>query len=199
MKRLIHFLMLQPFFYILVQNTIAGGGHKVIKNFLKKNVDKKANVLDQGCGTGEYSLLFKGRYTGIDNNRLDIKYAQQKYKGNFEFGDAAKMVNFQEETFGVVFAVGLHHHLSDHKAKQAINEAVRVCKKGGRIIVIDAMLPKNKLNLIGFILRKLDRGGHVRKFGDTLKLFPGNIKMETRILSSWPLDYVTIIIDSVKS
>lgn len=183
-----------PLFYKILQSTLAGGGHSTIKKFLIGKIPKNADgILDQGCGTGEYSLLFKKNYTGLDNNSKDINYAKKIFKGVFVIGTATKMP-FQTNNFSVVFAVGLHHHLTNNLAKKAILESIRVTKKQGKIIIIDAMMPKNPLNLPGWFLRKMDRGGHVRKFEDTLKLLPKNIKYDCRILSSFPFDYVTIIL-----
>lgn len=182
-----------PIFYKLLQATLAGGGHSTIKKYLKKQIPKNAmSILDQGCGTGEYSMLFNSRYTGLDNNEKDIEYARKRYKGNFIIGTATKMP-FKNESFNVIFAVGLHHHLSDGLAKKAILESLRVCQQSGKVIIVDAMLPKSPLNFIGFILRKLDRGGYVRKAENTLKLLPKNLIYKYEIISSFPFDYLTII------
>lgn len=191
LHKVINKLMERPFFYRLVQEGLAGGGHQVIKHFLKKEIPQNCrSILDQGCGTGEYSLLFKN-YTGLDNNPEDIKYALKKYQGSFILGSATKMP-FKDSSFEAVFAVGLHHHLTDLQAKQAIREGWRVLKKGGKLIIVDAMLPKDKLNFLGFVLRKMDRGGYVRQASESLKLIPIQYDYKYKILSSFPFDYITI-------
>ncbi|MBI2596289.1 class I SAM-dependent methyltransferase [Candidatus Daviesbacteria bacterium] len=188
-----------PIFYKLLQATLAGGGHSTIKKYLKKQIPKNTkSILDQGCGTGEYSLLFNDEYTGLDNSVKDIKHAKERYHSNFIVGTAAKMP-FKNNSFDVIFAVGLHHHLSDGLAKKAILESLRVCKNLGKIIIIDAMLPKSPLNLIGLVLRKLDRGGHVRKAEDTLKLLPKGLIFKHEIISSFPFDYLTIVFQNTKA
>lgn len=186
--------MEKPLLYRLVQSTLAGEGHKVIKDYLINKIPKTARkILDQGCGTGEYSLLFKGvKFYGIDNNPKDIEYAGKNFKGNFFIGSADRMKAFKSNFFDVVFAVGLHHHLNDKQACEAVNEALRVVKKKGRVIIVDAMLPKEKLNIIGLILRKLDRGRFVRRIEETLKLLPLKSRYNYRILSSFPFDYICI-------
>ncbi len=193
-KKIIQYLMEKPIFYKLVQEKLAGGGHSIIKNFLKKRIPKSAKkILDQGSGTGDYALLFGQRYTGIDVNPDYIEYSRRNFPGNFMVGTATKMP-IKDGIFDIVFAVGLHHHLSDNDAKKAILESLRVVKKNGQVIIIDAMLPKNSFNLIGFILRKLDRGGYVRKFSKTLELIPSSFKYNHKILSSFPFDYIVITI-----
>jgi ubiquinone/menaquinone biosynthesis C-methylase UbiE len=176
MKAIINYLMEQPLLYKLVQSTLAGGGHDVIKKYLKKQIPKGAKkILDQGCGTGEYALLFENKYTGIDNNLEDILFAQKHYRGNFVTGSATKM-DFPDKSFDTVFAVGLHHHLNDKETQKAFIEALRVTKNGGKILVVDAMLPKYFWNILGLILRKMDRGRYVRPYQKTLELLPKNLE-----------------------
>lgn len=188
-----------PIFYKLLQATLAGGGHSTIKKYLKKQIPKNAmSILDQGCGTGEYSLLFNDKYTGLDNSAKDIEYARKRYKGNFIVGTATKMP-FKNNSFDVIFAVGLHHHLPDGLAKKAILESLRVCQQSGKVIIVDAMLPRNPLNFLGMVLRKLDRGGYVRKAENTLKLLPKGLVYKHEIISSFPFDYLTIIFQKPKA
>lgn len=183
-----------PIFYNLLHSTLAGGEFNLIGTYIKKQIPPKASkILDQGCGTGKYAQLFKKNYTGLDNNPEYIKSAQQKYLGKFILGDAVKMP-FKNKVFTTTFAVGLHHHLTKTQAIHAIKESLRVTKNNGKVIIVDAMLPKNKLNLIGFILRKMDRGGHVRSVEETLKLLPSNLSYNTTILSKSPFDYLAITI-----
>jgi hypothetical protein len=82
--------------------------------------------------------------------------------------------------------------LSDEQAKQAIEEAIRVTKHGGKIIIADAMWPKNSRNVVGWFLRKSDRGENVRTIADTLTLLPKKLKYKQGILSSFPFDFITI-------
>jgi ubiquinone/menaquinone biosynthesis C-methylase UbiE len=197
-KKFIDSIWEVPIFYKLLQSSLGAGGNKVIKEFLKKQVPQTAKaILDQGCGLGEYSLLFEDKYTGIDNNEKDIEFAKKRYPGKFILGTAVEMTEIKNDSFDVVFAVGLHHHLPEKQAKQAMEESIRVAKKGGKIIIIDAMWPKNSLNFIGWFLRKMDRGGNVRTIEETRKLLPKNLKYEQDILSSFPFDFITIIAEKL--
>lgn len=184
-----------PVFYNLLHSTLAGGEFDLIGKFLKSQIPKgNQKILDQGCGTGTYAQLFKGKYTGLDNNPDYIKTAQKRYSGKFILGDATK-IPLANHTFDITFAVGLHHHLDQSQAKQAIKEALRVTKNKGKVIIADAMLPKSKFNLLGLLLRKMDRGGNVRKVSDSLKLLPKGLSYKTKILSNYPFDYITITIN----
>lgn len=192
MKSVITYLMEIPFFYRIVQVVIGGQGHDAIKLYLVQKIPHNhKQVLDQGCGTGEYSLLFGKRYTGLDNNKSDIEFAQKKYPGKYVVGSADKMP-FKDQSFDTVFAVGLHHHLTDKSAQKAFQEALRVCKKNGQVLVVDAMWPKNNLNVLGWVLRKMDRGRYVRSYHQTLKLLPQKINYEYSFLKGFPLEYLLI-------
>lgn len=192
MKRYINKIWEVPFFYKLLQTTLAGGGHAVIKSYLLSKIPKSAKkILDQGCGTGEYSLLFGEKYTGLDYDRNYINDAKKKYPGKFIIASADKMP-FKDNSFDVVFAVGLHHHLDDFQARKAFKESIRVTKKGGKVIIVDAMFPKESWNLLGYFLRKMDRGGNVRALNSTLKLIPSSTRYTTEILTSFPFDYVAL-------
>jgi ubiquinone/menaquinone biosynthesis C-methylase UbiE len=182
----------KPLLYQLLQATLGRGGHSTIHKYLLDNItDHDQLILDVGCGTGEYSLLFKGTYTGIDYSTEYIEYARSKYKGNFIVNDATKL-EFESNKFDVVFSVGLHHHLSNENAKKAITEALRVTKPKGKLIIVDAMLPKNKLNIVGLLLRKMDRGKNVRPAPKTVGLLPPTTTAQTTIISSYPFDYIAI-------
>jgi ubiquinone/menaquinone biosynthesis C-methylase UbiE len=194
-KKLIDSIWEVPIFYRLVQSSLGAGVHKAIKEFLRKQVPQTAKtILDQGCGTGEYSLLFGDKYVGIDINEKNIEFAKKRYPGEFILGTAVEMTKVKSNSFDVVFAVGLHHHLPEKQAKQAIEESLRVAKNGGKIIIVDAMWPKNSLNIIGWFLRKMDRGGNVRTIEETLKLLPKYLKYEQGVLSRFPFDLITVVI-----
>lgn len=193
-KLVIDSLWEKPFFYNLLHSTLAGGELNLIGNFLKGQIPEKTRkILDQGCGTGKYALFFKNKYTGLDNNPDYIKTAQKKYPGNFILGNALKMP-FTDQKFDITFAVGLHHHLNKSQARGAIEEALRVTKNKGKVIIVDAMLPKSKFNIFGLFLRKMDRGGNVRKSYQSLELLPDSLNYKTKILSKYPFDYIAITI-----
>jgi ubiquinone/menaquinone biosynthesis C-methylase UbiE len=93
-----------PILYKLLQSTLGVGGHRVIKEFLKNEIPLTAQtILDQGCGTGEYALLFGTKYRGIDNNKRDIEFAKKRYPGRFTLGTAVKMTEMENERALMLF------------------------------------------------------------------------------------------------
>ena len=136
------------------------------------NVKEGFNILDLGCGTG---ILFdmlrrkvgeRGSVTGVD---FSFEMAQKAYR-NFPFANVnvvdadAIALPFANNSFDMVIAFSAFPHFSDQQ--RALNEAHRILKPKGKIIIIhlesskelteihhkiggavkhDSLPPKNKL------------------------------------------------------
>lgn len=98
-------------------------------------------LLDVGCGTGPMiELLLKEfpdkSYTGIDLTPRMIEVAQEKKLAHTTFlvGDSEHLP-FDKDTFDVIICTNSFHHYPNPQA--FINEAARVLKNGGRLILRD--------------------------------------------------------------
>ena len=105
--------------------------------------DKK--ILDVGCGSGIFMIDFikRGAYViGIDYSQkmLDItkkeleNYKIHKNKYKLLKADATKLP-FTDKSFDFVLATGLTDYLTDKQGQQFLEEASRVLKKNGTLIV----------------------------------------------------------------
>jgi SAM-dependent methyltransferase len=57
----------------------------------------------------------------------------------------------------------LIHHLPDQAALQTIQEMHRVCRPGGHVMILDAVMPRHAWTRpVAYALRRLDRGRFVR-------------------------------------
>lgn len=184
-----------PKFYNLVQKVIAGPLHKKVKEMLISEIPDIAgrNVLDVGCGLGNYSELFSNaKYTGFDLDPDYIDYANLNFKkpnASFLVGSAVTPPSFSEK-FDTIFSVGLYHHISDEETLQSLKSLQRALAEGGFIFVVDAVFPKN-LNIPGYVLRMLDRGKHVRSFRGYKKLIEDNfIPMAVEYHTAGMLDFI---------
>jgi len=116
-------------------------------------------VLDAGCGTGIFSIIFArngaGNITGIDISEGSLETARSlKDKFNlesthFQNEDMLKLP-FADESFDIVWAWGTVHHTTDPFG--AIEELIRVLKKEGSILL--AVYTKTKLTFLHEIIRK---------------------------------------------
>ncbi|HYH43223.1 MAG TPA: methyltransferase domain-containing protein [Burkholderiales bacterium] len=99
--------------------------------------------LDVGCGTGNYTFPFAGRFesvTGLDINEklLEIARAkaQKKSTGNvyFERADAVS-TPFGDRTFDAVWSVSTMHYLRGRRQYSFLEECFRILKQRGMLIL----------------------------------------------------------------
>ena len=156
-------LLGKPTIYNMSQSAVTLGKDPIVK-WLRKMVSpgREDLVLDVGCGTGKYSEVFQCNYFGIDCSPEYIDYARKYHKGNFSVMDAS-CLEFPDKMFNYIMIVGVLHHLPDNKVAGIISEIKRVCKQGGRIIIMEPVYPTSKFNIVGYLLRRLDRGKYIRK------------------------------------
>ncbi len=167
-----------PKFYNFVQEVIAGPLHKRVEEMMASEMPDITGrkVLDVGCGLGNYSELFSNaQYTGFDLDPAYIDYANLTFKkpnASFLIGNAVAPP-LSGEKFDLIFSVGLYHHISDEGTVQSLKALQGMLAEGGSIFIVDAVFPQN-LNVLGYVLRKLDRGKHVRSFRAYKELIENN-------------------------
>ena len=114
-------------------------------------------VLDIGCGP--VSFLWK---TGLQPIGLDISHAYTltfNRQGKAAITASSTDLPFADRIFDGVWSIGLLHHLSDDMACKTVEEMLRVCRRGGYVAIIDAVMPKSAwANPLAYLLRRTDRG-----------------------------------------
>jgi ubiquinone/menaquinone biosynthesis C-methylase UbiE len=120
---------------------------------------KGCAVLDAGCGTGIFSIIFAnqgaGRVTGIDISEGSLGTARG-LKEKFGLDTAVFMqqdmldLPFEDESFDVVWAWGTVHHTTD--PFRAIDQLIRVLKPGGALLL--AVYTRTRLTFLHEIVRK---------------------------------------------
>jgi len=102
-------------------------------------------IADIGCGEGTLSLLLAQRATaviGIDSSEKMVEYASNVAKKNsvsnvsYRLGDLEEIPLEDESIDLALFSQSLHHALHPQRAAQ---EAWRVLKPGGRVVVLDLL------------------------------------------------------------
>ena len=116
-------------------------------------------VLDAGCGTGIFSIIFArngaGRVTGIDISPGSLGTAEG-LKEKFGLGNARfekqnmLRLPYPDASFDIVWAWGTVHHTTDPLG--AVTELMRVLKPGGSILL--AIYKKTKVTWIHEAIRK---------------------------------------------
>lgn len=163
--------------------TVYNFSQKVLLPGAKSHLDRKfsklfskssGKILDVGCGPLPNTPIPNGILVGIDSNQkyiksytggyvdsqLDLQFADRKI-----FGIVANAENlpFPDHFFDEARCMGVLHHLDFESAKKAIQEMIRCTRSGGKVIVIDNVLPPSAFrNPFAWAIRKLDRGKFVR-------------------------------------
>ena len=111
------------------------------------------DVLDLGCGTGTLTLEIArlltarcGQVVGIDAAPRMIEVARKKAGiiRNVRFDVvAAEALPYPDQSFDHVLSTFFFHHIDMELKLRAIDEAFRVLRPGGSLIIVDVDAPTN--------------------------------------------------------
>src|SRR6266478_1439485 len=114
-----------------------------VQKYLAGRIHGRAEVLSVGCGPGVIlrevcALNTSVRATGLDISAERVQEAKERNRenaqANFVRGDAQAM-DFASNSFDLVYSRMLMEYLKDKEG--AVKEMVRVCKRGGTILLQD--------------------------------------------------------------
>lgn len=113
---------------------------KYIHKFLKKG----DRIIDIGAGTGKYSIALANEgydVTAVELVKHNLRVIEQKSNKVKTFqGNATNLKKIDDETYNVTLLFGPMYHLITQEEKiMALNEAKRVTKKKGIILVAYCM------------------------------------------------------------
>ncbi|MFH1896443.1 MAG: class I SAM-dependent methyltransferase [bacterium] len=127
---------------------------KANPSFYQKRVFEETNlwgkrygrVLDIGCGEGREARLLASwgnKVTAVDVAKSK-EWGQAPTGVIFEIGNGEQL-KFKDRSFDLVFSKDALHHTKN--PKNMLLEAGRVCKKGGKVVFVEA----NRYNPISFL------------------------------------------------
>jgi ubiquinone/menaquinone biosynthesis C-methylase UbiE len=99
---------------------------------------KGLSLIDIGCGTGEECRGFANlgaKVTGIDPNSKVIELARKEDGGPQYLAATADDARLEDHSYDLIFFGKSLHHIPDMKA--ALNDAMRLVKPTGKIIVLE--------------------------------------------------------------
>ena len=113
---------------------------------IKAVIGSPRKILDLGCGTGSTTILLKQTFPSTEVIGLDLSpqmLAMSEYKANQAQLDIqwvhgiAESTKFEDGEFDVVTASLLFHETPTHISQQILQEAYRLLKPGGQVIILD--------------------------------------------------------------
>jgi|SRR6185436_4683351 len=128
------------------------------KVFEKVDISDDTSLLDAGCGSGLFSTLAikaGAHVTGVDAAQGLLEIARKRNPDNIFLEEDLEALPFKEETFDVVAGFNSFQYAGDFE--NALKEAKRVLKTGGKLIVViwdkpEASDGTNVLKAIGSLL-----------------------------------------------
>src|SRR3989344_609251 len=128
-----------------ISSTILGLSLVRRKALLALSLKNGENLLDIGCGSGDFLERIHERYGddvilfGVDGSPDMIEEARRRTKGMdiaFMVAQAQELPS-PSETFDSVVSTLVFHHISPKGKRTAIKEICRVLKVGGRCVITD--------------------------------------------------------------
>jgi SAM-dependent methyltransferase len=156
-----------------------GADRAVIAHELRPHApDGPAQVLDFGCGTGEFAACFRpGSYVGCDIAAHYVRYAGRHRTGRYAVMHGAA-IGFSTGAFDAGLVLGVFHHLPDAVVQASVAELARVLQPDARLLVLEDIPTRRRWNVAGQLMHWLDRGDHIRSDADYRRLFAPHFVIE---------------------
>ena len=112
-------------------------------HYIDKYLKPNDRILEVGAGTGAYSLYYANKGYQVDALELvqaNIDVMKSKIKDNMNInviqGNAIDLSIYEDNTFDVTLVLGpLYHLFKKEEEEKAIEEAIRVTKPNGKILI----------------------------------------------------------------
>ena len=129
-----------------------------LSNILNSKDNKNLNLLEVGCGEGQniYNLKKrhkKAKFYGIDMAKNRIEFAKTKINDAIFSTQDGRKIEYKDNTFDIVFCRDVIHHMSTNRQK-FIKEMLRVCKKNGKVILIESNGQNILNNMFSILVKK---------------------------------------------
>jgi SAM-dependent methyltransferase len=158
--------------YRLTRLLLAPGADRLLMRLLRNVLETTppgTRILDVGCGPS--SWLARAGFNALGSDISQRYMREYRRAGHSAVVNSADALPFARGVFDSVWTIGLLHHLSDAAAFDAIREMMRVCRPGGYVVIIDAVMPRSVWRRpLAYALRRLDRGRFVRSEQDFLAM-----------------------------
>ncbi len=195
LTKLVHRLLSIPLIFDL-QEFICNEYDSVRKEFIEYLSKDGLKILDIGCGTGISAKsivdMEHQSYTGIE---LMPDYAalaaKRNPKGKILVMDATKMT-FPARSFDLILFLAVWHHMDDKVVRNSLNNAERVLKPGGVVLVAEPIFTLG--HWYSTMMLKRDRGGYIRSRDGYFALTKGWRVMREGTFQFPPHRYISLVL-----
>ncbi len=112
-------------------------------HYIDKYLKKGNRILEVGAGTGAYSLYYANQGYQVDALELvqsNVNIMKSKIKSDMNInvieGNALNLSMYDDNTFDMTLVLGpLYHLFKKEEEEKAIEEAIRVTKPNGKILI----------------------------------------------------------------
>jgi ubiquinone/menaquinone biosynthesis C-methylase UbiE len=169
-------------------------------------VTEKLSILDFGCGDGLMTsfmqhIFLNATIYGVDPSAEHIELAKDMYEG-IHFTCSDEKLAFPDNTFDLIYATEVFHHIPRAQHKKYCAELLRVLKPGGALVIFE-LNPFNIATLYRFNINPNERDaqlmaphyltqlltpyGHIKtRFYDFFPNFLGSLRVLEPYLSWLP-------------
>jgi len=150
----------------------------VIKREISFFKGKSKKVLDLGSGNGYLSKFFsRSGYEGYELDKFLVTKAKVENKGYKFFQADITLLNLKKK-FELVIIIGVIHHLDNDQFKKLLLVVNKHLLKDCNLLIIEAIPPISKYNILGRIFRALDKGEYIRNFEKYKKILQLKFKIK---------------------
>lgn len=136
---------------------------------------RKLNVLDVGCGVGNYHSLLSGTFKsldGVDVSAASIETASAKHPDVSYKTYDGRLLPYEDGALDMVFTICVMHHVPPENWPQFASEMHRVLRPGGLALVFEHN-PLNPLTMKAVNSCPFDADAVLLRRGETIGLMKG--------------------------
>lgn len=173
-KAYLYGMLERPFWYKFSQVVFGPGAERFLVKRLRQaaqTLPLSGKMLDVGCGPSSWLWRIGVKPIGVD---ICSQYSTAYHKtGEPAITGSALALPISDHSFDGVWSIGVLHHLPDSAARSVVLEMIRICRPGGFVAILDAVMPVSSWRRpVAFLVRRLDRGIFMRSQAALIKLLP---------------------------